>query len=118
MNIIERLKELHSKATAGPWRIPEAFGVQFSRIEGTERVCENFGDLSLPGPRANAELITLLRNNLPTLLEVVEMLEMVFSKVDKEGGLYWSSLEELSNWVNIKNRGQRALAKLEADDET
>ncbi len=111
MTILERLKELHSKATAGPWRIPEAFGVQFSRIEGTERVCENFGDLSLPGPRANAELITLLRNNLPALLEVVEAAMELVDDASSAGGKDCHIVDS-----NLIDDLWFTLAKLEADD--
>lgn len=115
MTILERLKELEAKVTPGPWEIDkedvgdEEFiyiptgitGGNGKRVVGSVGgLCSEDCDLGEGELEANAELITLLRNNLPVLLEVVEALEMV---VDQ--------LESPEREVAIN-----ALAKLEAPD--
>ena len=83
------LKELQAKATPGPWAwwpkdgektMLEAINggmVISSYVDGCENTVLDFNN------EADAELITLLRNNLPALLEVVEVLQAL----NRRGGL-------------------------------
>lgn len=80
-----------SEHTPGPWKIVRGGGYAYNSIEGSdiihtngrdygvygsmksysERVCENLGDLELPGPMANANLIAAAPEILEALRDAV-----------------------------------------------
>jgi len=87
---LTELKRLLAEATPGPWVLDKGGGHAYDRIIGgdvvqihgtiagrgswSERVCENFGNLDLPGPAANVEIICALHNAAPAMIEELERL--------------------------------------------
>jgi hypothetical protein len=63
MNTIQRLKELHEKATPGPWRISLSGSVQSVS-----------GDHARDG---DGDLVVAMRNALPQLLAVAEAAQVL-----------------------------------------
>lgn len=83
-----------SKHTPGPWRYEPGGGHAYNRIVGSdcvqtngwpepingvsnasysERVCENLGDIDLPGPAANIKLICAAPELLALLQELIDI---------------------------------------------
>jgi len=87
---LTELKRLLAEATPGPWVLDKGGGHAYDRIIGgdvvqihgtiagrgswSERVCENFGNLDLPGPAANVEIICALHNAAHAMIEELERL--------------------------------------------
>ncbi len=99
-----KLPAKYAGATPGPWVFHRGAGHAYNRIEGsdiihtngrdygngmgscsyTERVCENLGDTELPGPQANALLIS----DAPRLAaSVVELREAISELRDLVQGI-------------------------------
>lgn len=121
MSILERLKELHAKATPGPWHITEDLFNERPEVRdsGGRRIAVVTTDfpLSAKTVTANAELITLLRSNLPALLEVVEGSKDYLTTLK---ALTPIADEQIAQAVEILNEKAKILsnniAKLEAPD--
>jgi len=121
MTILERLKELQAKATPGEWNnsIAEYSDGAYQAVgpehhpEYEEGTWEELSDRA----EADQELIDTLRNTLPAILEVLEALKSMacVAYLDLSPG---ASGKIVYLPHEAFNKAQKALAKLEADDET
>lgn len=93
---VRELEALLKEATPAPWRYEAGGGHAYNGIYGsdsiqtlgwperrlgfsnasyTDRICENLGDINLPGPSANARLIAAAPEAIALLIEAVREYE-------------------------------------------
>jgi hypothetical protein len=76
MNTLDRLKELHEKATPGPWEATDL---------GDVRISNGGIHLDTECDKENAQLIAEMRNNISKLLAVVDAARYVAGIIPEYG---------------------------------
>lgn len=82
---LAQMRELHERATPGPWRFDGDWGSIPTILDASGKhvafIEKGYDSPPHPACAANADLIALLRNNLPALLDVADRVNTLFDAI-------------------------------------